>query len=220
METNHPQIWRAALEIVTDNNYCVKCHLIGDFSPAGSEGDGPAAGSGAQPPAARLSFSAGSADPVRILPYTGMPVNIPPDKPVDQKLFAGIEPGAVERRGRFADEFRSLWRKPDFDQSSRQAGRTGRGPAANAAPGDAGKTPAANPADDAKKPAEKIDTPLADKRQSRHSLISMRHWMHVRDVFSSPACRDWKYLRLQGIFHAMSEIDNRCRAQYSKLYWR
>jgi hypothetical protein len=28
-------------------------------------------------------------DPVRILPYTAMPVNIPPDKPIDQKLFPG-----------------------------------------------------------------------------------------------------------------------------------
>ena len=29
------------------------------------------------------------ANPVRTLPYTGMPMNIPPDKPLDQKLFAG-----------------------------------------------------------------------------------------------------------------------------------
>ena len=26
-----------ALKIVTDNNYCIKCHLLGDFSPAGSD---------------------------------------------------------------------------------------------------------------------------------------------------------------------------------------
>ena len=26
-----------ALKIVTDNNYCIKCHLLGDFAPAGSE---------------------------------------------------------------------------------------------------------------------------------------------------------------------------------------
>lgn len=89
MEAAHPNYLENGLKIVTDNNYCVKCHLIGDYSPGGSTKQmGP-----------RLDrvhnrlrpdyMQRWIGDPVRILPYTIMPVNIPPNKPVDQKLFAG-----------------------------------------------------------------------------------------------------------------------------------
>jgi hypothetical protein len=78
-----------ALKIVTDGNYCIKCHLIGDFNPAGSE----------RAKAPRLDqvykrlrpdFTLDwIANPKRLLPYTGMPVNIPHDKPVSQDLYKG-----------------------------------------------------------------------------------------------------------------------------------
>ncbi len=89
METTHPKYLESGLAIVTDNNYCVKCHLIGDFSPGGSVR---AMGPRLDRVHNRLRpdyLERWIGDPVRILPYTGMPVNIPPDKGVDQKLFPG-----------------------------------------------------------------------------------------------------------------------------------
>ena len=85
----HPKYLESGLAIVTDNNYCVKCHLIGDFSPGGNP---KAMGPRLDRVHSRLRpdyLERWIGDPVRILPYTAMPVNIPPDKPVDQKLFAG-----------------------------------------------------------------------------------------------------------------------------------
>lgn len=85
----HPDRLGDALKIVTDNNFCIKCHLLGDFEPGGSE-------KAKAPQLAdvyrrlRPEYTLDwVANPKRILPYTGMPINIPPDKPVDQKLFKG-----------------------------------------------------------------------------------------------------------------------------------
>ena len=90
-EEAHPHyLDEQTLGIVTDNNYCTrKCHKVGDFSPTGS----------VRAMAPRLDRVHSRlrpefahrwiADPVRVLPYTGMPVNIPEDKPIDQKLFTG-----------------------------------------------------------------------------------------------------------------------------------
>ena len=78
-----------ALKIVTDNNYCVKCHLIGDFEPAGSNR---AKGPRLDQVYKRLRpdyLLRWIARPPRILPYTSMPVNIPPDKPVSDTLYPG-----------------------------------------------------------------------------------------------------------------------------------
>ncbi|HWC90440.1 MAG TPA: hypothetical protein VG433_12320, partial [Pirellulales bacterium] len=78
-----------ALRIVTDNNYCVKCHLIGDFEPTGSNR---AKGPHLDAVYKRLRpdyLLRWIARPPRILPYTSMPVNIPPDKPVSDSLYPG-----------------------------------------------------------------------------------------------------------------------------------
>jgi cytochrome c551/c552 len=78
-----------ALRIVTNNNYCVKCHLVGDYTPPGSV-------KALAPQLARVHERLRPdyvhdwiANPKRFLPYTGMPVNIPFDKPVSQDLYAG-----------------------------------------------------------------------------------------------------------------------------------
>ncbi|MFO0868227.1 MAG: hypothetical protein U0935_04710 [Pirellulales bacterium] len=78
-----------ALRIVTNSNYCVKCHLVGDFEPPG--GDRAKA-----PNLARLYermrpgyLRDWIANPKRILPYTSMPINIPYD-PADTAHFGGI----------------------------------------------------------------------------------------------------------------------------------
>jgi hypothetical protein len=89
MENQHPGRLRDALNIVTDNNYCVKCHLVGDYSAGG---DPKALAPQLERVHERLRpdyVHAWIANPKRILPYTGMPVNIPHNMPVDQKLYEG-----------------------------------------------------------------------------------------------------------------------------------
>jgi len=88
-ESAYPGHLDGAMKIVTNNNYCVKCHLVGDYSPAGNPK--------ALAPQLGLVYERlrpdyvhdWIANPKRFLPYTGMPVNIPHDKPVSQDLYAG-----------------------------------------------------------------------------------------------------------------------------------
>jgi cytochrome c551/c552 len=88
-EAKHRNRLVDALKIVTDNNYCVKCHLVGDFTPAGSvKTMGPQldrVNERLRPDYVQHWVG----NPKRILPYTGMPVNIPPAQPVSQALFPG-----------------------------------------------------------------------------------------------------------------------------------
>ena len=86
---DHPKRFDDALNIVIDNSYCVKCHLLGDFEPKGS--------ARAKAPQLDRVFRRlrpdwthdWVANPKRILPYTSMPTNIPYDKGVSQQLFKG-----------------------------------------------------------------------------------------------------------------------------------
>lgn len=85
----------AAMKIVTNNNYCVKCHIVGDFRPQGADR--------ALAPNLAVVFERlrgpylrdWIARPSAILPYTAMPINVPydPDAPnlggVDQSLYHG-----------------------------------------------------------------------------------------------------------------------------------
>jgi len=85
-----------ALRIVTNTNYCVKCHLVGDYTPPGSV-------KALAPQLERIHERLRPgyvhdwiANPKRFLPYTGMPVNIPFDKPVSQDLYAGTSEQQVD----------------------------------------------------------------------------------------------------------------------------
>jgi hypothetical protein len=83
------------MKIVVNNNYCVKCHVVGDFAPVGSDqAKGPNLARVYQrlrPDYVRRWI----AKPTAFLPYTSMPENIPFDasKPhqggIDQALFHG-----------------------------------------------------------------------------------------------------------------------------------
>jgi cytochrome c2 len=92
----------AAMKIVVDNNYCVKCHQVADFIPQGG-------------PRARAPNLADVyrrlrpeyvrhwiANPKMILPYTSMPVNIPYDPAapfnggVKQELYHGTSTEQVD----------------------------------------------------------------------------------------------------------------------------
>ena len=83
------------MKIVTNGNYCVKCHSVGDYQVKGAVRR-------SAPNLAEVYRRLRPdytrdwiANPVRILPYTGMPVNIPydPTPPnfggVNQALFPG-----------------------------------------------------------------------------------------------------------------------------------
>jgi cytochrome c551/c552 len=88
-ESEHPGHLDGALKIVTNNNYCVKCHLVGDYAPPGNP-------KALAPQLERVHERLRPgyvhdwiANPKRFLPYTGMPVNIPYGAPVSQDLYAG-----------------------------------------------------------------------------------------------------------------------------------
>ena len=88
-EAAYPGHLDGAMKIVTNNNYCVKCHLVGDYSPPGNP-KALAPQLGVVYERLRPDYVHDwIANPKRFLPYTGMPVNIPHDKPVSQKLYAG-----------------------------------------------------------------------------------------------------------------------------------
>jgi cytochrome c551/c552 len=95
-ELERPGHLDGALRIVTNNNYCVKCHLVGDYTPPGSV-------KALAPQLERVHERLRPdyvhdwiANPKRFLPYTGMPVNIPFDKPVSQDLYAGTSEQQVD----------------------------------------------------------------------------------------------------------------------------
>ena len=89
-----------ALKIVTNNNFCVKCHIIGDPGKGGFQPEGP---DRAKAPNLAVVFQRlrpeyvrrWIAKPQQILSYSGMPVNIPfdPAAPhlggVSQDIFPG-----------------------------------------------------------------------------------------------------------------------------------
>ena len=95
-EQAHPGHLDGALKIVTNNNYCVKCHLVGDYTPAGSV---KALAPQLQRVHERLRpdyVHGWIANPKRFLPYTGMPVNIPYNQPVSQDLYQGTSEQQVD----------------------------------------------------------------------------------------------------------------------------
>jgi hypothetical protein len=95
LEESHPELLDDAMKIVTDGNYCVKCHSIGDYEVRGTV---KTLGPDLDQVYRRLRSEYARrwiANPQRILPYTGMPVNIPyaAEPPthggVSQELFPG-----------------------------------------------------------------------------------------------------------------------------------
>ena len=87
MEAKHPGYLDDALRIVVDNNYCVKCHLVGDYRPPGSV---TALAPNLERVHKRLRpefVRRWLGKPKSLLPYTGMPDNF--EKPAPQELFKG-----------------------------------------------------------------------------------------------------------------------------------
>jgi cytochrome c2 len=88
-EAVHPGLLDDAMKIVTGGNFCVKCHSVGDFQVQGAVKTlGPRLDHVYQrlrPEYLRRWIAA----PRRILPYTGMPINITHGDGVSQDLFRG-----------------------------------------------------------------------------------------------------------------------------------
>ncbi len=95
-ENSYPGHLVGAMRIVTNNNYCVKCHLVGSYAPPGNP-------KALAPQLERVHERLRPdyvhdwiANPKRFLPYTGMPVNIPFDAPVSQELYRGTSEQQVD----------------------------------------------------------------------------------------------------------------------------
>jgi hypothetical protein len=102
LEKGHPALLNDSMKIVTDGNYCVKCHSVGDYQVKGAT---KTAGPNLDQVYRRLRpeyVHRWVANPQRILPYTGMPVNIPYDPAppnfggVNQALFPGPSTAQLE----------------------------------------------------------------------------------------------------------------------------
>jgi len=95
MEATHPDHLTEAMNIVVDGNYCVKCHAVEDFQPQGDPTTFGPNLAGVHPRLKPDYVRDWVANPKRILPYTGMPVNIPYNPEAEnlggvaQKLFSG-----------------------------------------------------------------------------------------------------------------------------------
>ncbi len=88
-EAAHPDRLNQAMNIVVDGNYCVKCHAVADFEP---KGDVTTFGPNLANVYRRLrpNFVRNwIANPKRVLPYTGMPVNVI-YKPEDSEHKGGV----------------------------------------------------------------------------------------------------------------------------------
>ncbi len=98
-EADYPDRMQSAMDVVVNGNYCVKCHAVEDFQPAG---DATTFGPNLADVHRRLRpeyLRNWVANPKRILPYTGMPVNIPykPGAPgIAETLFRGTSIEQVE----------------------------------------------------------------------------------------------------------------------------
>lgn len=94
-EAAHPGRFDDALGIVANTNYCVKCHIVGDYNAVGQAtafGTDKAAAPDLSKVYGRLRpeyMRRWIANPKLSIPYTGMPVNIPPNTPVPATLYDG-----------------------------------------------------------------------------------------------------------------------------------
>ncbi len=182
-EQSHPGHLDGAMKIVTNNNYCVKCHLVGNYAPPGNL-------KALAPQLERVHERLRPdyvhnwiANPKRYLPYTGMPVNIPYDKPVSQDLYVGTSEQQVDALtdllmhfDTFAKQNLSLeaYLKPQpVQQPAGPAGQPAAQPAARleAAPAPAAGQPATAPAQDAEASRGEKATP--EKISSRRPGVAL-----------------------------------------------
>ncbi len=84
-----------ALQILADRNYCITCHIVGDYEPVTSDRAKAVDLAGLHHRLRPEWLRRWIANPVSLIPYTSMPVNIPfhPDQEhsggVDQDLYLG-----------------------------------------------------------------------------------------------------------------------------------
>ena len=129
-EAIHPERMNQAMNIVVDGNYCVKCHAVADFHP---QGDVTTFGPNLANVYRRLRpnyVRDWIANPKRILPYTGMPVNVI-YKPEDAAHLGGVAQTLFE--GTSLEQLRGLVDLlMNFDEYTKR--QTSISPLVNAAP--------------------------------------------------------------------------------------
>jgi hypothetical protein len=142
-EAERPGHLEGALKIVTNTNYCVKCHLVGDYAPPGN----PKA-LAPQLEVVHERLRPGYvhdwiANPKRFLPYTGMPVNIPFDKPVSQDLYKGTSEEQVAALTDFLMHF-DLFAKRNLSLEAwlKEPAKPGETPASGSPPAQSASPPA------------------------------------------------------------------------------
>ncbi|MFO0948738.1 MAG: c-type cytochrome [Planctomycetota bacterium] len=85
----HPEYLEQAFRLITNKDLCIKCHPVGGYKPLGKPEElGPSLARAPERlrPGWMLHWIA---NPKRLLPYTGMPINFPPDKEQFQEIFKG-----------------------------------------------------------------------------------------------------------------------------------
>ncbi|QDU63101.1 Cytochrome c [Planctomycetes bacterium Pan216] len=89
MASAHPDYLVDAYKLITHKDLCIKCHPVGGIKPSGKPEElGPALVRA--PERLRPDWMIRwISNPKRLVPYTGMPVNFPKDKPQFQDLFKG-----------------------------------------------------------------------------------------------------------------------------------
>ncbi|MFM9194264.1 MAG: hypothetical protein ACKOWG_00685, partial [Planctomycetia bacterium] len=179
-EQLRPGHLQGAMKIVTNNNYCVKCHLVGSYAPPGNP-------KALAPQLERVHERLRPdyvhnwiANPKRYLPYTGMPVNIPFDKPVSQDLYPGTSEQQVDaltdllmHYDTFAKKNLSLeafLRQQPVQQPAQPAGRPAGQPAARL---DAPAAPAADSAGSRESDAAAGNNVPPEKLSSRSPGVAL-----------------------------------------------
>jgi len=154
-----------AMKVVTNDNYCVKCHLVGDFVPKGAD-RAKAPNLAAVYNRLRPDYMRDwIANPKTILPYTSMPVNVPydPDAPnlggVAQDLYHGT---SIEQVDALVDLLLNFdkYAKQQTSVAEMITGQAPTPPAANVVPSPvASPAPAPTPAPATPAPMPKPETP-------------------------------------------------------------
>ena len=114
LEQSHPALLNDAMKIVTDGNYCVKCHSVGDYQVKGAPKTlGSEFGPGLSPVAAGLCAALGrqSAAHLAVHRHAGQHT-VRSEAAEFRRRGPGIVPRpehrAARRRGRLADELRRV----------------------------------------------------------------------------------------------------------------
>jgi len=173
-ERGHPGHLDDALKIIRNNNYCVKCHLLGNEMPAGASIKALAPQLANVHERLRPDYVHNwIANPKRFLPYTGMPVNIPFDQPVSQDLYKGTSEQQVDALTDLLMHYDEFAKRRLAAQ--REGARPAVPPAQSQAPAPADVPPrAARPDPEVRPSAARVPTPRSSAGRSSQPRVALQ----------------------------------------------